>query len=41
MPVTLTIAVQGKDGQIETSESEIQILMIKGQDGEWLLAVGA
>ena len=37
VPVTLTIAVQGKDGQIETSESEIRILMIKGQDGEWLL----
>jgi len=37
VPVTLTIAVQDKDGRIETSESEIQILMIKGQDGEWLL----
>jgi hypothetical protein len=37
VPVTLTIAVQSKDGQIETSESEIQILMIKGQDDEWLL----
>jgi hypothetical protein len=37
VPVKLTIAVQSKDGQIETSESEIRILMIKGQDGEWLL----
>ena len=26
-----------KTGQIETSESEVRILMLKGQDGEWLL----
>ena len=37
VPVKLTIAVQSKDGQIETSKSETRILMLKDQDGEWLL----
>ena len=37
VPVELTITVQSKSGQTETSESEIRILMLKGQDGEWLL----
>jgi hypothetical protein len=37
VPVRLAITVQDKDGQVETSESEIRILMIKDQDGEWLL----
>jgi len=37
VPVKLAITVQSKDGQVETSKSEIRILMVKGWDGEWLL----
>jgi hypothetical protein len=37
VPLKLTIAVQSMGGQIETSESKVRILMLKGQDGEWLL----
>jgi len=37
VPVRLTITSLDKEGQVETAESEIRILMIKGTDGQWLL----
>ena len=37
VPVRLTITSLDKESQVETAESEIRILMIKGTDGQWLL----
>ncbi len=37
MPVTLAIITRDRDGQTQTEVSEIRVLMIKGEDGQWLL----
>ena len=37
VPVRLTITSLNKGDQVETAESEIRVLMIKGADGQWLL----
>jgi hypothetical protein len=37
VPVRLTITSLDKRGKAEISESKVRALMIKGQDGQWLL----
>ena len=37
VPVKLTITTVDKGGQTQTEVSEVDVLMIKGEDGQWLL----
>jgi hypothetical protein len=37
VPVRLTVTSLDKRGKAEASESRVRVLMIKGQDGQWLL----
>ena len=37
VPVRLTITSLDSSGQVKTAESEVRVLMIKGQDRQWLL----
>ena len=37
VPVRLTITSLDKSDQVETAKSDIRVLMIKNQDGQWLL----
>lgn len=37
VPVKLVIRSRNDGGEIETSESRVRVLMIKGDSGEWLL----
>ena len=37
VPVRLTVTSLDKHGEAETSESKVRVLMIKGQDDQWLL----
>ena len=37
VPARLTITSLDKSGQVDAAESTVRVLMIKGQDGQWLL----
>lgn len=37
VPVQITITTQDKNGNAETATSAVRVLMIKGENGQWLL----
>ena len=37
VPIRLVVTSRGDGGEIRTSESEVRVLMIKGENGQWLL----